>query len=214
MAERHVVVAHGLWMPGIETGLLRRRLRAAGFTTHLFRFRSVGSGLDQNAAELARLLARLPGERVDLVGHSLGGVVAVYMVQQLQPPQSGRVVCLGSPLNGSRAGRALAALPGGRRLLGRSVLDLNARGGLAPWPAGRELGIVAGRLPYGLGRILGVLPKPNDGIVAVDETRLAGATDHLVAPATHTMMLLSRFVAGQIVHFLRHGRFERVDTDA
>jgi hypothetical protein len=56
--------------------------------------------------------------------------------------------------------------------------------------------------------MLGRLPGPHDGTVAVAETRLPGATDHVVLPVTHFSMLTSRAVADQVVAFLRRGRFE------
>jgi hypothetical protein len=43
--------------------------------------------------------------------------------------------------------------------------------------------------------------------VAVEETRLEGATDHVVLHCTHTSMLWSRPVAEQVIAFLRQGRF-------
>ena len=69
-----VVVVHGLWMPGMETLLLQRRLHDAGFSPRLFRYRSVSDNLDANAAALARFVDRTPGGPVHVVGHSLGGV--------------------------------------------------------------------------------------------------------------------------------------------
>lgn len=204
-----VVVAHGLWMPGWETALLRRRLAAAGFVPHLFRFRSVGETLRGNAGRLARFVASVDGDTVHLLGYSLGGVVALAMLEADAPERVGRIVCLGSPLNGSVSARKLAALPGGQRMLGKSMLDLLASNGLRPWSGRRDLGIVAGSLAVGFGRVLGALDGPNDGAVAVDETRLAGAADHIVLPVSHTTMLFSPAVADQTCHFLQHGRFRR-----
>jgi pimeloyl-ACP methyl ester carboxylesterase len=204
-----VIVVHGLWMPGWETVLLRRRLRAAGFAPLLFCFATVGEGLQTNAERLRQFATRAPGETVHFVGYSLGGVVTVRMLETWSFERPGRVVCLGSPLNGSRSAHALARWPGGTRALGKSVLELNAVGGLPPWSSERELGIIAGRLAVGLGRMLGALVPPNDGTVAVDETELAGAKDHIVLPVSHTALLFSPGVAAQACHFLRHGRFRR-----
>ena len=61
----------------------------------------------------------------------------------------------------------------------------------------------------GLGRLLSDLPEPNDGTVAVDETFLEGARDHIVLDVSHTQMLFSAEVAAQVVQFLREGRFAR-----
>jgi pimeloyl-ACP methyl ester carboxylesterase len=213
MTKEAVVVAHGVWMPGVETAVLRRRLRAAGFEPHLFRYASVRATLTENAERLARFAAALPAATIHLVGYSLGGVVAVAMLEAHRPPRGGRVVCLGSPLRGSRAGAGLARSGLGRLLIGRSVLELNERGGLAAWQGPAELGVIAGSQGLGIGRLTGVLPQPSDGTVAVAETRLAGAADHLLLDVTHTTMLFSREVAAQTVEFLRTGRFDRAASD-
>lgn len=205
-----VVVAHGLWMPGWETGVLRRRLAAAGFAPRLFRYRTVSETLRGNAERLARFVANVPGSVVHILGFSLGGVVTLEMFDWNPPERPGRIVCLGSPLCGSASASKLASLPGGRSLVGKSMLDLHDRNGLRSWSGQRELGIVAGDLAVGFGRVLGALQGANDGTVAVDETRLAGAADHLVLPVSHTSMLFARSVADQACYFLRHGRFERL----
>ena len=55
--------------------------------------------------------------------------------------------------------------------------------------------------------LLGGLRGRHDGTVWVEETRVEGATDTLVVRASHTSLVLSRQVAGQVCHFLQHGRF-------
>ncbi|HEX7080763.1 MAG TPA: alpha/beta fold hydrolase [Gammaproteobacteria bacterium] len=202
-----VVVVHGLWMPGWETWLLRRRLEAAGYRTYVFVYRTVEHGLDENANRLAEFAAGIPGAPLHFVGHSLGGVLILRLFQRHALPHAGRIVCLGSPLNGTHAGRVLEGTPFGRRVVGRCIRDLLTSGGCGAWTGPCEVGVIAGSLPLGLGRLLGGLPSPNDGTVAVDETRLAGAADHVVLPCTHLSMLWSPEVAEHVVRFLRAGRF-------
>ncbi|MFO1427368.1 MAG: hypothetical protein U1F11_10455 [Steroidobacteraceae bacterium] len=67
--------------------------------------------------------------------------------------------------------------------------------------------MIAGTRPVGLGQFLARFREPNDGTVALRETRLPGTTDHLVLPVSHTGMLLSARVAEQCGQFLRDGRF-------
>jgi hypothetical protein len=73
---------------------------------------------------------------------------------------------------------------------------------------GREIGVIAGSMPIGIGRIVAPdLQQPCDGVVSVAETRFAAMRDHIVLNVNHAGMLVSRAVARQICAFLRDGRF-------
>ena len=113
-----VILVHGLWLPGPELFFLRRRLRAAGFRTYRFSYRSVADDLDKNAAQLAAFIAAKTDEELHLVGHSLGGIVILRMLELTPRACSGRVVCLGSPLRSSVAGKA-------RRTVNKSATMVN-----------------------------------------------------------------------------------------
>lgn len=202
-----VIVAHGLWMPGIETGLLRRRLRTAGFEALLFRFPTLRGSLDENIRKLARFTARAPGDTVHFVGYSLGGVIVLAMLARMRVERVGRIVCLGSPLTGSRVAARFKRTALGRHFVGRSLAEHVDRGGFERWALDYELGIIAGTRSAGVGRIVASLPGGNDGTVAVEETRLPGATAHTTLPVTHTQLLFDAAVARQTIHFLRCGRF-------
>jgi pimeloyl-ACP methyl ester carboxylesterase len=204
-----VVTVHGLWMRSAAMRALRRRLEPHGFQVSDFAYPSVTGSLAANTAALAAHVATVPGDTVHLLGHSLGGVLICALLETGLPPRVGRVVCLGSPLRGSRSAAKLARWPGGRRLVGACLADVHARGGFARWCAGVEVGSIAGRIPLGIGRLLGPFPEPNDGTVAVAETQIEGLTDHIVLPVSHVALLWSRAVAAQTEHFLLHGRFRR-----
>ena len=74
-------------------------------------------------------------------------------------------------------------------------------------PDAFEVGVIAGSMSVGVGRVFAELPQPNDGTVCVDETGLPGATAQLVLDVSHTGMLLSSEVAAATVQFLRSGSF-------
>ena len=206
-ARDSVVVVHGLWMPGWEMSALRRRLAAAGYSTYQFVYPTVDCGLDENADRLAEFVASTPGRRIHFVGHSLGGVLILRLFERHRVERAGRIVCLGSPLTGTHAGRVLDSLPLGRRIVGRCIHDLLQCGGCRPWGGPHELGIIAGDVPLGFGRLLGGLEKPHDGTVSVSETRLPGATEHVVLHCTHLSMLWSPTVSEHVQRFLRTGSF-------
>jgi hypothetical protein len=116
-------------------------------------------------------------------------------------------VFLGSPLNGSRAAVNLARLPFGKTLLGRGVHEELLSPRERRWGGQRELGVIAGSVSIGLGKLVGARGAPNDGTIFVDETRLAGISQHLVMPVSHTGLPFSKPVARQTAAFLRSGKF-------
>ena len=106
-----VVVIHGLWMNGAEAGLLRHRLSDEhGYPTVLFQYGTFEAGFTVNADRLRDALDAIESPRVHMVGHSTGGLIALAGLQRRSFPRPGRVVCLGSPLQGSVAAERLAQL--------------------------------------------------------------------------------------------------------
>jgi pimeloyl-ACP methyl ester carboxylesterase len=203
-----VLLLHGLWMNRFVMGYLARALKRDGFAAEAIGYRPMHDTLDADVQRLAMRIAELGAPRVHLVGHSLGGIVALRYLQRGPDARIGRVVLLGAPVAGCRAAEQFARLPGGRLLLGRSLsawrgpfdTSLDAR---------HEVGVIAGTRPLGLGRIVARLPAPNDGVVCLDETRLPGMRDCIVLPVGHTGMLVSSRVARQTAAFLETGAFRR-----
>ena len=204
MIPQRILLLHGLWLRAFTLARLAARLRAAGFTPELLDF---GSVHDEPEHTVSMLCQRLQGQQAPagIVGHSLGGVLALHALRLHPELPVARVVCLGSPLRGSRAARVLAGHRGGRWLLGHSRRLL--RDGLPDWTGPAEVGLVAGCLPIGLGFALAPMPRPHDGTVCAEETRLPGLADHVEVRTTHTGLLFSRTAADHAIHFLRHGRF-------
>lgn len=191
-------------MRGLTLVPLARRLQAQGFIPHRFDYASLLHGPAPSADRLAAKLMSLGPGPVHLVGHSLGGLVALETLAAWQGLPTGRVVCLGSPLAGSGAARGLA-MNHLSPFLGRSATLLKS--GLAGLPEGRQVGVVAGSRAMGLGKLFGRFDGDNDGTVAVWETRLPGLADHRVLPVSHTGLIFSPQVADLVVAFLRDGRF-------
>jgi pimeloyl-ACP methyl ester carboxylesterase len=202
-----VVLVHGLWVHGLAMELQRRALAHLGYHAVAYSYRSVRRGLSENALRLATYVASLRASTVHLVGHSLGGLVILKSLERSPEVASGRVVLVGTPYRGSHAARALARSGIGSSLLGESLREWLESD--RPEGFGRfEIGVIAGSRSLGLGRLVDRdLPQPNDGVVAVEETRVPGMRDHIVLPVNHSGMLVSRAVVRQIDAFLRNGTF-------
>lgn len=203
----HALLLHGIWMVGSTLRPLAAHLRRAGWSVEIFGYPSVTGGPERAVPALRERLVERGRQHaaVHVVGHSLGGLVAVAAACSETALPPGRIVCIGSPLAGSAVARRLDRLPLGTLATGRSHALLCE--GLAAARPLREVGIIAGTRALGIGRLLSRFDGPGDGTVAVSETRVPWLTDHCVHPATHTGLLVSREVADTVDRFLRHGRF-------
>ena len=209
-----IVYVHGLWQRGAEAVLLRRRLaRNLGADVRAFSYPSVAADATAHARALAEYLRAIRADTLHLVGHSLGGLVIVKLFEEHSeallrlPP--GRIVLLGSPLRGSLTARNLARLPFGKTIMGRTVGEELLVPRERRWIARRDLGLIAGDLGVGLGRLVGRLGGASDGTILVEETQIEGAADRVVLRVSHTGMVFSAAVARQVGVFLSTGRFSR-----
>jgi pimeloyl-ACP methyl ester carboxylesterase len=142
---RTVVFVHGLATN--RSGFLpfQTLLRLGGHRRHVaVSFRSSGS-IEARAVELKRELdQRVGGGRIDLIAHSMGGLVARFYLQQLGGERRvDRLITLGTPHHGTHAASFLP-LPLVRQLLPDApfIRHLNA---LPPPERTRVTSIVAGR---------------------------------------------------------------------
>lgn len=196
-------------MNGADGLVLRRRLtRDSGMRTHAFHYRSIAGSMSEIAVRLAEFVRGLDAERVHFVGHSLGGLVIYRTLEHVTDLPPGRVVFLGTPSVASAAAVGAAQrLASASKLLGRCVAEELLTEQSRRWEIDRELGIIAGTRPVGLGQFFTTMDGDNDGTVAVSEARLPGATDFLTMPVGHMGLLMSARVARETTQFLKEGRF-------
>lgn len=165
--------------------------------------------------------AASPGDprRVHFVTHSLGGVLLRAYLDRYRLPRLGRIVQLTPPNQGSEIVDRIGQWrlfgwifgPTGRAL--GTTGDSLPQKLSAPLPA--EVGVIAGsRSLNPVGKAL--LPGPGDGAVTLERTRFAdgGEADWIALPIDHTTIMQRRATAEQVLHFLRHGRFDHAESSA
>lgn len=201
------MIVHGLWVHGLVMAYLAHRISVCGFDTSTWSYPSMRLTLAENAERFARHCEGLAVPRLNIVAHSMGGLVALKMLELAPSIDCERLLLLGTPYTDSVAARRLAGFPGGDLLLGRSIAQWLSE----PRPGVRAgaVGVIAGTRGLGLGALIAPdLPQPNDGVVALEETQLPGVAARIALPVSHSEMLFSSGVARQCCAFLRHGRFE------
>ena len=209
-----VVLLHGLSRTENSMLVMQETLEFHGY-------RVINDGYPSNDAPIADLVAhvgqaaaRCGGARTHFVTHSMGGILVRAWLRDNRPPQLGRVVMLAPPNHGSEVVDNLAQfelLPDLLEFLhGPAARELGTDPNSVPNrlpPADYALGVIAGnRAISPLGPIL--IEGANDGTVSVESTRIEGMSDHIVLPATHTMMMVNPIVLAEVLEFLRHGAFD------
>jgi len=197
-----VVLLPGLCLPGLAMGLLQWRLHQIGYPVYRFGYSAVYSPVANTVRRLHELVDGVRAKTVHFIGFSLGGLLLYHYFQGQPMVGTGSVILLGSPIRGSKNVQRAAAMRSGRALLGYS-LEYGLLGNLPQWPPEQSLVMIAGSRGFGVGQyLLGDLAKPNDGTVAVQETRSGEVSRHFELPVSHSGLLFSKRVCNRIVQEL------------
>ena len=204
-----VVLVHGLWsVAGVDLLRLRNRLSKANYECHLFNYHIWGKPPAEIAVKLHEFIEQVDAPTIHIVAHSFGGIITLHMFDQFPFARQGRVVLLASPVNGSAVAKRIRANPMTRWMLGQS--HVNGLSGEVPeWKNWRDIGVIAGNFPVGIGLMAGGPELPHDGTVSVEETELKGATDAIIMRESHLSILMSKQVARQVIVFLQTGKFDQ-----
>lgn len=147
--------------------------------------------------------------KVHFVTHSLGGILVRYFQAREPIPGLGRVVMLGPPNQGSIAADKWRGVPGFNWVNGPAGKQLGKGADSIPLQLGKpdfEFGVIAGdRSIDPLTSLL--VSGPDDGRVAVAETRLDGMQDFRRLHTTHAFMMRNKKVIAHTLRFLRTGSF-------
>jgi len=211
-----VILLHGLCRSARSMGPIAASLQRNGFAVINLDYASTRKSIhalaEQDLAPVVYLCRRQGYDRIHLVTHSMGGIIARAFLQKHALPPGGRVVMLAPPNQGSEladwAQKHMPRIyglagPAGRELGTRAIKRLDTSQSLTA-----PVGIIAGNSSWNP-LFSAILPGDDDGKVTVRRARLEGMTDFLSVSDTHMMIMYDKDVHGQIVHFLKNGRFDR-----
>lgn len=125
-----VVLLHGFAMNRTQWMWMARRLRERGhgpiYGVNYFSLQGVPRSARRLQRFVEQVLEREQATEVDVVAHSLGGIVARYYIERLSGARRvGRLVTIGTPHAGTRLSRLAPLVPSARDILDDSALLLD-----------------------------------------------------------------------------------------
>lgn len=210
-----IIVLHGIGKTNRITYLLAKRISKAGFEVYNITYPSTKYTIQELADFLYKKFEDLGIDRknqINIVGHSMGGLITRAYIKKYKPQNLHRVVMIGTPNRGSELTDVLkdtiiyklkfGTLAG--RQIGTDLAGLNGAFGKVNY----DLGIIAGKT--WINPIFStILPGLDDGIVSVESTKLEGMNDHIVMNFPHTPGVQYKKVANMVISYLKDGKFDR-----
>ena len=191
-----VLIIHGFLGTRGSMYLLERRLVEDGFVVVSFNLGPLNTRDIRRSAflihrKIERILAQTPSQRIDIIGHSMGGLIGLYYIKKLGGHgRVRRLIMMGTPVRGTWTALAGIATLGlwstsSWQLLPRSrFLDELSQG---PLPPSVEIYTIA---------------AARDWVIPLATTRLPGASA-VVVPLGHSSLVVSEDVYRRLVAILR-----------
>jgi len=211
----YVILLHGLGRSSRSMATIEKSLSSLGYrvvnvdypsTKHPIEFLA-----DEILNDIVEPYSMHSQSKIHFVTHSMGGIVVRYYLKNHKLPNLGRVVMISPPNQGSELVDSLSDSYFFNKLNGPAGRQLGTEKDSFPLSLGSvdfELGVIAGNRSFNPLYSL-IVPGPDDGIVSVERTKVAGMKDFLVLPRSHVFIMRSEDVIKQVIHFIEHGAFRR-----
>ncbi len=210
-----VILLHGLARTSRSMQAMEQALKKAGYQTHNCNYPSREHPIEllsetfiPQAIEFC-IQKYNPG-KIHFVTHSMGGILIRAYLAKEALDNLGRVVMLAPPNTGSELVDQLSRFqlftlingPAGKQL-GTGANSLPKSLG----PVNYEVGIIAGNKSVNL-LASALIPGEDDGKVSTLSTKVAGMSDYIVLPHSHSFMMNRPVVIDQTLVFLQRGKFQ------
>jgi pimeloyl-ACP methyl ester carboxylesterase len=196
LASPPVLLIHGFLGTRGSMYMLERRLVEDGFVVVSFNIGTLNVRDIRRSAfmihrKIERILAQTPFQKIDIVGHSMGGLIGLYYAKKLGGHTRVRkLVMMGTPINGTWVA-----------LAGVATLGLWSTSSWQLLPQSRFLDELAqGPMPPGVE--LHSLSAARDWVVPLRRTRLRGAQATTV-PLGHSSLVVAEDVYRRLSGILR-----------
>ncbi len=196
--KQAVVLVHGLYMRPWTWKSYQRFLTRHGFQVYRFGYKTTTQSFALTVMQLVAFVNSRAEQTVHLVAHSMGGILSMRALPRIN--KKGKLVMLGTPLNGSRVARKVQHKGWHNRLLRHATEPLTS--GVIDAIKMRDSLMIAGTSPYGLGRFIEPKLGASDGTVGVVETQADWLDQHQKIHSSHFGLLKNQQAKEMTLAFL------------
>lgn len=197
--QEAVVLVHGLWMKKWTWASYRRFLSKQGYKVYSFGYKTTKQPFELSTMQLTAFVNSRTESTVHLVVHSMGGILTMRALPKINKP--GKLLMLGSPVNGSKVAKKLEKMGWHKGLLKHATEPLTV--GITNPESDRPVMMIAGTSPYGMGRFIERHMGVSDGTVAVDETEADWINYHQTIHSNHFGLLRNKQAKQMTLDFLQ-----------
>ena len=212
--KESVIVIHGFARRAQSMEPLVHKVHQAGYEVRNVGYASISQSVDEIKTEVFskfdQYISKNPEKKIHFVGHSLGGLLVRAYLDQKKLKNLGSVVLMGTPNKGT----SLVNEHEDKwyfAWLGPVIAELGVDNSQflktlkAPY---YTVGVIAGSKPYSRWSSE-TLKGQNDGLVAVESTKLEGMSDFIVIDVNHSRMKRDPKVIEQVIYFLKNSEFKK-----
>lgn len=208
--KKTIILIHGLMANAYMMTYMEKQIRKSGHQVYKFNYKS-NQYSHETLHDFHQLLQKLDNNPIDIIGHSMGGLVARNYIHHYQPNNIQSIVTIATPHHQSLCAHRVAnsMFKKGFGTAGASGLTID----IPEWTYNIPIGCIAGVSQSRLTANL-FLPRHdksavNDGTVFLNEAILKNCNDHLIMKGSHTGLIFKKEVVRQCLHFLENHNFSK-----
>ncbi len=211
MQKEIVILLHGIARTSRSMRTIEKALVRNGYQVFNIDYPSRKKTVAELSAFVFEKIKNLSLDKtktIHFVTYSMGCLVLRELLANHPITVKGRIVFLGPPNHGSEVADFLKSFFLYRWFYGPAGQELTTHhANINPFAKlSHPFGVIAGSLcldPI----CYFILPKPHDGKVSVNSTKLEGMVDHITLSTSHTLMITNKKVIDYILTFLEKGKF-------
>jgi triacylglycerol lipase len=210
----YVVLIHGMAQSKRSMSKIATYLESKNYTPVVIDYPSTKHSIEEIVQNFViKQIENLDrGKKIHIVGYSLGGIIARYVVDNYKIESLGNIILIGSPNRGSEMAQFLENNILIHKIFGPALKDLRPSSDF--WSkikgnvAENHVGVIAGDFSMNPLSSLLVFEGSSDGTVSVESAKVDGMKDFLVLHHSHYFLMRNDEILPYIENFLQYGMFQ------